>query len=71
VAVFSANVVDLNAVVYVVKLEGVCTFVTVRLVVRLKIAPELNGTRAGEASENRIYSDAESGFRCIAHKDCG
>jgi hypothetical protein len=38
--VFSANVVDLNDKVYVVKSAGVCTFVTVRSVVRLKMAPE-------------------------------
>lgn len=39
-AVFSANVVELNDKIGIVKCTGVCTFVTVRFVVRLKIAPE-------------------------------
>ena len=37
--------VDVNAKVGIVKSAGVCTFVTVRLVERLKMAPQKNGTR--------------------------
>jgi len=54
-----------------VKSAGVCTFVTVRLVERLKIAPGESGTKGEALREVRKVPGAESKLWCIANKDYG
>lgn len=68
---FLSNVVDLNDKVYVLKSAGVCTFVTVRLVERLKMAPEQSGTEVEALREVRKVPGAKSKLWYIPNKDCG
>ena len=63
--------VDVNAKVGIMKSAGVCTFRTLRLVERLKIALGESGT-GGEALRGvRKVSGAKSKLWCILNKDCG
>ena len=51
--------VEINATVWIVKSVSVCTFVTVRLVERLKMAPGESGTRGVEVVVVKTSSGAK------------
>ena len=63
--------VDVNAKVGIMKSAGVCTFRTLRLVERLKIALGESGTGGEALREVRKVPGAKSKLWCIAHKACG
>ena len=62
--------VKLNAVVYVSKREGVCTFQTKTLIERLKIDPRERGTRVLDICVVEKYSGTSEVLWCILHKAC-